>query len=99
MAVINVISGVINLETILNGGGTITTDTTNADWADGETHELEVRVSAAGVVTYKVDNLAPTTVTAFTFDDAEVVVPFFYMLNATNLVDTVILTHFECGPQ
>jgi hypothetical protein len=99
MAAVNVISGVINLETILNAGTTTTTDTTLADWADGETHELEVRVSAAGVVTYKVDNLTPTVVAAFTFDDGEVVVPFFYMINTGDFAGAVVLQHFECGPQ
>lgn len=99
MAVLNIISGVINIETILNNGTTVTTDTTLTDWADGATHELEVLVSAAGVVTYKVDGSAPTVVAAFTFDDGEVLVPFFYMLNASDLVDTLILQHFECGPQ
>lgn len=98
MAALNVISGDIKIETILNGGDTTTTDTTN-NWADTTTHELEVRVSAAGVVTYKIDNLTPLTVAAFTFDDAEVVVPFFYMLNDTDLAGNIVLTHFECGPQ
>lgn len=98
MAVLNVISGDIKIETILNDGTTTTTDTTN-NWADAAEHELEVRVSAAGVVTYKIDNLTPATVAAFTFDDAEVVVPFFYMLNSSGLAGNIILTHFECGPQ
>lgn len=99
MAVFNIIAGVINTETILNGGGTITTDTTLTDWADLASHELEVRVSAAGVVTYKFDGGTPTTVAAFTFDDGEVVVPFFYLLNHTDLAGDIIFTHFECGLQ
>lgn len=98
LACLNVISGDIKIETILNGGATTTTDTTN-NWADLATHELEVRVSAAGVVTYKIDGITPATVAAFTFDDGEVVVPFFYFLNAADLADTLIIKHFECGPQ
>jgi hypothetical protein len=98
MAVLNVISGNITIETILNAGTTSTTDTTN-DWADLATHELEVRVSAAGVVTYKIDGVAPTTVAAFTFDDGEVVTPFFFMLNHTDLAGNIVFSNFECGPQ
>lgn len=100
MACLNVISGDIKIETILNDGSTTTTDTTD-NWADAAEHELEVRVSAAGVVSYKIDGRDPTTTatTAFTFDDDEVVVPFFYFLNAANLVDTLVLKEFECGLQ
>jgi hypothetical protein len=98
MACLNVISGNITIETILNGGVTTSTDTTN-DWADAATHTLEVFVSAAGVVTYKIDGSAPTTTAAFTFDDAEVVVPFFYFLNASDVAGEVVLKEFECGLQ
>lgn len=96
LASLNVISGDIKIETILNGGATTTTDTTN-NWADAATHELEVRVSAAGVVTYKIDGMPPATTAAFTFDDGEVVVPFFYFLNATDVAGEVVLKTFECG--
>lgn len=98
MAALNVISGNISIETILNAGDTTTTDTTH-DWADGETHTLEVRVSSAGVVTYKIDEGTPATVAAFTFDDGEVVVPFFYFLNASDVAGEVVLKYFECGLQ
>lgn len=98
MAVLNSIDGTINMETILNGGGTTTTDTTD-DWADAETHELEVRVSAAGVVTYRIDGRPVTVAAAFTFDDAEVVVPFFFILNDATTFDSCILKSFECGYQ
>lgn len=98
MASLNVISGDIKIETILNGGATTTTDTTD-NWADAATHTLEVYVSAAGVVTYKIDGAAPTTTAAFTFDDGEVVVPFFYFLNATDVAGEVVCKYFECGLQ
>lgn len=98
MAALNVISGNINIETILNGGATTTTDTTD-DWADDATHELAVYVSAAGVVTYKIDGVPPSTTAAFTFDDAEVVVPFFYFLHAAGAATGLHLIKFECGHQ
>ena len=99
MAALNVISGNINIETILNGGATTTTDTTN-NWTDTAIHELEVRVSAAGVVTYKIDGVDPLVTAAFTFDDAEVVVPFFYTLQAADPeAADISLIEFECGLQ
>lgn len=98
MAVLNVISGDINIETILNAGATTTTDTTD-DWADTGQHTLEVYVSEAGVVTYKIDGDPPTTTAAFTFDDGEVVVPFFYFLHAAASSAGIVLDEFECGLQ
>jgi len=98
MAVLNDISGNINIETITDGGSNVTTDTL-LNFADGETHTFEVYVSAAGVVTYKVDGAEPTTVAAFSFTDAEVVVPFFYFLHDATSPGAIILQRFECGLQ
>lgn len=98
MAALNVISGNITIETILNNGATTSTDTTD-NWADTETHTLEVYVSAAGVVTYMIDGAAPTTTAAFTFDTGEVVIPFLYFLNDTDLAGEVNLISWEVGLQ
>lgn len=98
MAVLNVISGNINIETIKGSAATTTTDTTD-NWADGETHELKVLVSSTGVVTYTIDNAAPTTTAAYTFTDALTVVPFFYFLHATDLAGAVVIEDWECGFQ
>ncbi len=81
-AFLNVILGDINIETILNNAATTTTDTTN-NWADGETHTLKVSVSAARAVTYLIDGVAPLVTAAYSFDSGEVVIPFFYFLQAT----------------
>lgn len=81
MATLNVIAGDIKIETILNNAATVTTDTTQ-NWADTETHTLEVKVSQTGVVTYLIDGLPPTVTAAYTFDSGDVVVPFFFFLNA-----------------
>ena len=98
-AALNVISGDITIETILNGGATTSTDTTD-DWGDAETHTLCVKVSSAGVVTYEIDDAAPTTTAAFTFDDGEVVIPFFYFLHAAAPVAGVVkILEWECGYQ
>lgn len=97
MAVLNVISGDIKIETILNNAATTTTDTTD-NWADGETHRLRVEVARSGAVTYLIDGDAPTVTAAFTFDSGDVVVPFFYMLQA-NAVQTgaVYLSKLSVG--
>lgn len=75
-------SAFISLKTRLNSGAVTTTDTTDA-WADGETHTLKILVSGAGVVTYEIDGAAPTATAAFTFDDTDVVMPFYYGLHGT----------------
>jgi hypothetical protein len=99
MAALNVISGDIKVETILNGGATTTTDTTQ-NWADGETHTLEIKVSSAGVVTFFIDGMPPTTTATFTFDDGEVIVPFFYQIEANAAQAVAIeLIDFKCGLQ
>lgn len=95
MAAINIIAGDIKTETIVGGAATVTTDTTD-DWADAESHWVEVRVSAAGVVSYFIDNAEPTTVVDYTFTDALTLIPFVYFLqNATQTVSLPIT--WECG--
>ena len=89
MAVLNVISGDIKIETILNGGGTSTTDTTD-DWADTETHALKVKVSKAGAATYEIDGSAPSTTATFSFDIGEVVTPSYYMLHASDVAGAIV---------
>lgn len=98
MAALNVISGDIKIETILNNSATTTTDTTD-NWADAASKTLRVNVSAAGVVTYQIDGSAPTTTAAFTFDDTDVVTPFFYMIHASDLAGAVVLQELEVGLQ
>lgn len=96
MAVLNVISGNITIETIAGSAATVVTDTTD-NWADLATHELQVNVSAAGVVTYLIDGVAPTVTAAYTFTDGLNVMPFFYFLQDTDIAGTVPLMVWECG--
>lgn len=96
MAVLNVISGDIKIETIVGSAATVTTDTTD-NWADTETHELQVNVSASGVVTYLIDGVAPTTTAAYTFTDGLNVMPFFYFLQDGDIAGAVPLMVWECG--
>lgn len=98
MAALNVISGTVKIETILNNAATTTMSTTQS-WADGETHTLAVFVSGAGLVTYQIDNAPPTVTAAFTFDSGEQVVPFFYYLHDSDVCDTIELIEWDCGLQ
>lgn len=98
MAVLNVISGNITIETIVGGAATVSTDTTQ-NWADTETHQLAVFVSNTGVVTYQIDNAAPTVTAAYTFTDALYVVSFMFFLNAADLAGQVAILEWECGFQ
>ena len=98
MACLNVISGNIKIETILNGGATTTTDTTD-DWADGETHTLEVYIDSNGAATYKIDGVAPSTTAAFSFDSDETVIPFMYFLHSSDVAGAVTIRSWECGIQ
>ena len=90
MAVLNVISGDITIETVLNNGSTSSTDSTD-NWADGEIHKLKVLVAKDGAVTYKIDGQAPSTTASFSFDQGEVVTPMMYVLQASDLAGSMIL--------
>lgn len=98
MAVLNVISGDITIETIVGGAATVSTDTTD-NWADTETHELQVNVDADGAVTYLIDGVAPTVTAAYSFTDALTVMPFLYFLEDTDIAGAVPVAVWECGYQ
>jgi hypothetical protein len=98
MAVLNVQAGAIKIETIDDNAATTTTDTTNT-WADGATHTLEVYVSAARAVTYKIDGAVPITTAAFFIDDGDVVIPFFHMVHGSDVGGAVVLKEWEVGLQ
>lgn len=77
----------------------------NAHDADGTAHgtdtQHQVTTVSASSTTFKVGVnsatlIAPTVTAPFTFDDGEVVVPFFYFLNDTNIAKPAI-THWEVG--
>ena len=88
------------ISTVLNGGAQVNTDTNDA-WVDGTTHTLQVLVSAAGVVTFTFDGAPPTVTQAFTFDNGDVVHPFWtHLYNATVAAgDEVYWESMEIGFQ
>lgn len=71
------------ISTRLNAGVQVDTDTNDA-FADASTHTLRIMVSAVGVVTFMFDGAPPTVTQAFTFDNGDVVHPFWtHLFNAT----------------
>jgi len=74
----------IVLATELNSGGTTITNTTDAWGGDGSVNTLRVLVSSTGVVTYTINGVAPSVTAAFTFDNADVVVPFAHFVHSAS---------------
>lgn len=86
------------ISTQLNTGGLTNTDTNDA-WADGTTHTLRINVSAAGVVTFTFDGAPPTVTQAFTFDNGDVVHPFFRHTFNAAAPGAIHWVSMECGFQ
>jgi hypothetical protein len=95
LACLNIQSGNVFRETILNNAATVSVDTL-FDWLDTEEHEVEVRCYTNGAVQFFFDRAKAPVGAAFTFDNAEVVVPFIYFLQAADLTD-VNLTRLTVG--
>jgi hypothetical protein len=100
-ACINVDNGDFKTVTSLNTSTDVTTDITTATWADTETHTLTVKVSAAGAVTYFVDDVVCPGAVAFSFDTGDTVIPFLrFTKDVSAAADTPpVLQLFECGLQ
>lgn len=88
----------IQLETILNNQGTTTTNTTDT-LADATSIKFTVKVSSAGVVTYLIDGVAPSTTATFTFDDGDLVIPFIHYLQHADLTGDFDIEEFEYASQ
>ena len=98
----SVISGDIKTQPILANASTVATDLTapsSGDWADAATHTLEIRVDSAGVVTYLLDDTAPTGVAAYTFADGLKVTPMWFHRNDSDVGGAIVWEIFEFGLQ
>jgi len=111
MAVINVIAGAIKGETILNNAATVTTDPGVA-WADGAKKSLmvtcdvarRVRLYYSADVAFDADlNFSPVAWTeinagtAYSFDSGEIVVPFVFFLQDTDIAGVTTIRGFDSG--
>jgi hypothetical protein len=91
-------AGHIQLQTQLNTGGVVTTDTTQVA-VDGAVFQVKIKVSSAGVVTYEYNYAAPTVVAAFTFDSGDVVIPFIRFTEAADITTQAATNYLEMGFQ
>lgn len=83
----------------LNSGGQTATDTTDAWGGDASSQTLKVLVSAAGVVTFEVGGSAASAAPAYTFDNADVVVPFIHLVHGAASPGAVNIVSWKCGFQ
>ena len=82
----------------MDDGSTTTTDTTETDWVDAATHDLEVRVDIGGVVTFFYDDAVPVvTSPTFTFNDADVIMPFVYQLLGASAANNIYVKEWQSG--
>jgi len=91
----------IEIMTDLNNSGTSTsTDCGASVPVDGQNLRVKINLSSAGVVTYQLvvnavagagTLAAPATTAAFTFDDGDVVVPYFFTSSDTAAADVLWL--------
>jgi hypothetical protein len=95
MACFNIQAGQVEIHTIINDNTTVETDTEETDWADGAAHTVEVHVDIDGVVTFLYDGATPETTKTFTFDDGDVVIPFFYFKLGGDGDSTVVLQEWD----
>ena len=105
LATLAVMAGDIKTQTIINNATTVTTDITSGggdgagNWADTATHTFQINVSAAGVVTYLIDGVAGTGAVAYTFDDGEVVTPYWFHRHDSDVGGAIVWQEFEFGLQ
>lgn len=85
----------------LNNAGAVIVDIAEGDWTDNEVHTIEIRVSAAGVVAPYIEGvLVGDAGAAYTFDDTDVVVPFFWCIADVTAADVdVDVVYWETGIQ
>jgi hypothetical protein len=88
----------IFIQTQITTGGVVATNTTQTV-ADGATFRVSVKVSAAGVVTYLVNDAAPTVTAAYTFTTALNVIPFVRFTEAANVTTMASCDYLEIGFQ
>ena len=83
--------------TTQNDDTTVDTELTGDTMADADEDRLCVFVSAAGVVTYTIDGVAPASAVAFTFDDGDPVVPNIRHLHGTSSASGIVITEWTVG--
>lgn len=91
-------SAKITIATNLNGAGAVWKNTTDA-WVDDAVKTLTVNVSAAGVVSFLIDGIAPTATQAFSFDATDVITPCIHFLHGVGAPGAIHLVSLKAGLQ
>ena len=78
-----VADGQINIASILNGGATSYHDSTESDFADGESKTFKIVIKNNGQAEFSIDGNLPVSYPQFTFDSAEEIVPFVFVENTS----------------
>jgi len=105
LATLAVMAGDIKTQTIINNASTVATDLTSGggdaagNFADDGVHEFTINVSDAGAVTYLIDGATPAGAVAYTFDDGEVVTPYWFHRHDSDVGGAIIWQTFEFGLQ
>ncbi|OFW58437.1 MAG: hypothetical protein A2Y75_01630 [Candidatus Solincola sediminis] len=86
----------VYIKTEDDGGGVVSTDTTDSS-TENVAQTLCTYVSSAGVVTYTIDGSAPTVTATYTFDDNVAVVPFITYLHTADLADEIDIYSVKVG--
>ena len=89
----------VTLASQLNSGGVTLQSSGDAWGGDGTTQTLKVLVSATGVVTATISGVAPSAPLAYTFDNADVVMPYLHFLHDTTTPGVIGLKSLKCGFQ
>lgn len=90
--------GKYQLQTQISTLGVTTTDTTQTG-TNAATFRLKISVSAAGVVTYQINDAAPTVVAAYTFTSGLQVVPFIRCVQSATTSTQASIDYFAMGSQ
>lgn len=95
---INDSAGNIQIATGADGTDAVDEATTNPTWADAETIVLEVRVSAAGVFTFYMDDVLQTvTLASGAADATDILQPVIGLLNAADADTDLKINWIEIG--
>ncbi len=91
-------SGAVVLQTQKTSGGETLTNTTNTVTA-ATLFTFEVDISGSGVVTYKLNGSAPTTVASYTFTSGLQVIPWITYSTASGANAETDWASYQCGLQ
>ena len=88
-----------HIQTDLNDAGISATDIAETNISDNQVHTVTILVSGAGVVTSEIEGANVSDAPTYTFDDTDVLVPFFKMLQQEASEAAIDIVFWEIGLQ